>query len=48
MTCEALTKADVPFLADGNFLTVAVNSITLALIILMMIWQVSRLKKAQA
>ena len=46
MTYEALTKAGVPLFAYGNFITVALNFIILALIIFMMIRQVNKLKKA--
>ncbi len=46
MTYEALTKAGVPLFAYGNFITVAINFIILALIIFAMIRQVNRLKKA--
>jgi large conductance mechanosensitive channel len=46
MTYEALTKAGVPLFAYGNFITVAINFIILALIIFVMIKQVNRLKKA--
>ncbi|MDQ2926794.1 MAG: large conductance mechanosensitive channel protein MscL [Pseudomonadota bacterium] len=43
MTYEALTKAGVPLFAYGNFLTVSVNFLILALVIFMMIRQVNRL-----
>ena len=43
-TYEALTKAGVPLLAYGNFITVALNFIILALIIFMMVKQINRLK----
>ncbi|HWI11202.1 MAG TPA: large conductance mechanosensitive channel protein MscL [Burkholderiaceae bacterium] len=46
MSYEALTKAGVPLFAYGNFITVAINFIILALIIFVMIKQVNRLKKA--
>jgi len=45
MTYEALTKAGVPLFAYGNFLTVAVNFVILALIIFVMVRQINRLKK---
>lgn len=45
MTHEALTKAGVPLLAYGSFLTVVVNFIILALIIFMMVKQVNRLRR---
>jgi large conductance mechanosensitive channel len=44
MTYEALTKAGVPLLAYGNFITVAINFVILAFIIFMMVKQVNRLK----
>ena len=47
MTYEALTKAGVPLLAYGNFITIAINFIILAFIIFLMIRQVNRLKKAE-
>jgi large conductance mechanosensitive channel len=46
MTYEALTKAGVPLLAYGNFLTVALNFMILAFIIFVMVKQINRLKKA--
>jgi large conductance mechanosensitive channel len=45
MTYEALTKAGVPLFAYGNFITVAINFVLLALIIFMMVKQINRLKK---
>jgi large conductance mechanosensitive channel len=45
MTYEALTKAGVPLFAYGNFITVAVNFVILALIIFVMVRQINRLKK---
>ena len=47
MTYEALTKAGVPLLGYGNFITVAINFIILAFIIFLMIKQVNRLKQAE-
>ncbi len=47
MTYDALTKAGVPLLAYGNFLTVALNFLILALIIFMMIRQINRLRRAE-
>ena len=44
MTYEALTKAGVPLFAYGNFITVAINFVILAIIIFMMIKQINRLK----
>jgi len=45
MTYEALTKAGVPLLAYGNFITVAINFVILAFIIFMMVRQINRLKR---
>jgi large conductance mechanosensitive channel len=45
MTYEALSKAGVPLFAYGNFITVAINFVILAFIILMMVKQINRLKK---
>ena len=47
MTYEALTKAGVPLFAWGNFLTVCVNFLILALIIFMMVRQINRLRRSQ-
>lgn len=44
MTYDALTKAGVPLLAYGNFLTVALNFVILAFIIFVMVKQINRLK----
>ena len=46
-TYEALTKAGVPLLAYGNFVTVAINFLILALIIFMMVKQINRLKREE-
>jgi large conductance mechanosensitive channel len=46
-TYEALSKAGVPLFAYGNFITVAINFIILALIIFMMIQQINRMKKKE-
>ena len=46
MTYEALTKAGVPLLAYGNFITVALNFIILAFIIFLMVKQINRLRDA--
>ena len=46
MTYEALTKAGVPLLAWGNFLTVLLNFVILAFIIFMMVKQINRLRQA--
>ncbi len=45
MTYEALSKAGVPLFAYGNFITVAINFIILAIIIFMMVKQINRLKR---
>jgi large conductance mechanosensitive channel len=45
MTYEALTKAGVPLFAYGNFITVAINFVILALIIFMMVRAVNRLRR---
>lgn len=47
MTYEALTKAGVPLLAYGNFLTVALNFLILALVIFIMIKQINRLRRSE-
>ena len=44
MTYEALSKAGVPLLAYGNFITVAINFVILAFIIFLMVKQINRLK----
>ena len=46
MTYDALTKAGVPVFAYGNFITVAINFLILALIIFLMVKQINRLKRA--
>ena len=48
MTYEALTKAGVPLLAYGNFITVLINFVILAFIIFMMIRQINLLRRASA
>ena len=48
LTYEALTKAGVPLFAYGNFITVAINFVILALVIFMMVKQVNRMKKEAA
>jgi large conductance mechanosensitive channel len=42
MTYEALTKAGVPLFAYGNFITVAINFVILALVIFVMVKQINR------
>ncbi len=46
MTYVDLTKAGVPLLAYGNFITVAVNFLILAFIIFLMVRKINRLKRA--
>ena len=46
MTYEALTKAGVPLLAWGNFLTVLLNFVILAFIIFLMVKHINRLRNA--
>jgi len=45
MTYDALTKAGVPLLAYGNFITVALNFVILAFVVFLMVKQVNRLKR---
>ena len=47
MTYDALTKAGVPLLAYGNFITIAINFIILAFIIFLMVKQINALKRKQ-
>ena len=47
MTYEALTKAGVPLLAWGNFVTVLINFLILAFIIFMMIRAINRVRRAE-
>lgn len=47
MTYEALTKAGVPLLAYGNFLTVALNFLILAFVIFVMVKQINRLRLSE-
>jgi large conductance mechanosensitive channel len=46
MTYEALTKAGVPLFAYGNFISVAINFLILALIIFIMVKQINRVRAA--
>jgi large conductance mechanosensitive channel len=48
MTYDALTKAGVPLLAYGNFITVVINFAILAFIIFLMVRQINRLKRSQS
>ncbi len=45
MTADALSKAGVPVLAYGSFLTVLLNFIILAFIIFIMVRQINKLKR---
>src|SRR5487761_1920350 len=45
MTYDARTKAGIPLLAYGNFITVAINFLILACIIFLMVRQINRLKR---
>jgi len=47
MTAEALSKAGVPVLAYGGFLTVAINFLILAFIIFMMVRVINKLKRTE-
>ncbi len=47
MTYADLSKAGVPLLAYGNFITVAINFLILAFIIFLMVRQINALKKAE-
>jgi large conductance mechanosensitive channel len=47
MTYEALSKAGVPLLAYGNFITVLINFLILAFIIFLMIRQFNRLRRRE-
>jgi large conductance mechanosensitive channel len=46
-TYDALTKAGVPLLAYGNFITVALNFVILAFIIFLMVRAINRLRDAK-
>jgi large conductance mechanosensitive channel len=46
MTYDALTKAGVPLVAFGNFITVAINFVILAFVIFLMVRQVNRARGA--
>ena len=45
MSYDALTKAGVPLFAYGNFMTVVLNFLILALVIFLMVKQINRLKR---
>ena len=46
-TLDALKKAGVPVLAYGNFISVAVNFLILALIIFLMVRQINRMRRSE-
>jgi large conductance mechanosensitive channel len=46
-TLDALRKAGVPVLAYGNFISVAVNFLILALIVFLMVRQINRLRRTE-
>ena len=46
-TLDALKKAGVPVLAYGNFISVAVNFMILALVIFLMVRQINRMRRAE-
>ena len=46
-TYDALSKAGVPLLAWGNFVTVLINFLILAFIIFMMVRAINRLRRAE-
>ncbi len=46
-TLEALKKANVPVLAYGDFVTIALNFLILAFVIFLMVRVISRLKRAE-
>jgi large conductance mechanosensitive channel len=45
MTYDALTKAGVPLLAYGNFITIVINFLILALVIFIMVKEINRLRR---
>jgi large conductance mechanosensitive channel len=47
MTYDALTKAGVPLLAYGNFITIAINFVILAFVIFIMVKQINRLRRQE-
>ena len=47
MTYDALTKAGVPLLAWGNFITVVINFLILAFVSFMMVKAINRLRRAE-
>ena len=47
MTYDALTKAGVPLLAYGNFITIVINFVILAFIIFLMVRAINRLRREE-
>jgi large conductance mechanosensitive channel len=47
MTYDALTKAGVPVLAYGNFITIAINFVILAFIVFLMVRAINRLRRKE-
>ena len=47
MTYEALTKAGVPLLAYGNFITIVINFVILAFVVFLLVKQMNRLRREQ-
>ncbi len=47
LTLAALKKANIPVLAYGDFITIAINFVILAFIIFMMVRLISKLKRAE-
>ena len=46
MTYDALTKAGVPLLAYGNFITIVINFVILAFIVFLMVKAINRVRRA--
>jgi large conductance mechanosensitive channel len=46
-TLEALKKANIPVLAYGDFITIAINFLILAFVIFLMVQGIAKLKRAQ-
>jgi large conductance mechanosensitive channel len=46
-TLDALKKADIPVLTYGNFLTIAINFLLLALVIFFMVKGINKMKRDQ-
>ncbi len=46
-TLDALKKADVAVLAYGNFITIMINFLLLAIVVFMMVKAVNKMKKAE-